>query len=393
MLDREELAKYKESIGFRNIQQAETDYLQHIILGLLYSLPKSNRLLFKGGTALQKLYGLDRFSVDLDFTTELDYEGIRGMLEEVNARMKRYGVESRLELPELHTNSVAATFKMHGPVYASTLDLRSEATVRLDFSLREKTLLKGVSRSITPIYPDLAPYSTLSMDPREILAEKFRAIMTRSKTRDAFDFDFMIRKRVDLFYYLVEKKMSLYRQGDLRISEFLERIKGIGAEEWKKEINDIAYAPANRLAMLEYRNFDAVLNRIEAYLKDILNLKVSFSSEERAITKGKGKTIYGRMYTFADMKNEAGIEELGHSIYTNSSYEYHILAPEIEKDCFGLEVEIDGVGDALPVSAYYNNSVQNRRIEKGHNISVGLFIGDGCSIEDELDIGLLLKRL
>ncbi|MGC8670182.1 MAG: nucleotidyl transferase AbiEii/AbiGii toxin family protein, partial [Candidatus Micrarchaeia archaeon] len=269
VLDREELARYKESIGFRNIQQAEMDYLQHIVLSLLYSLPKSNQLLFKGGTALQKLYGLDRFSVDLDFTTELDYEEIKGMLKEINARMKRYGIESRLELPEPHRNSVAATFKMHGPVYASTLDLRSEATMRLDFSLREKALLNGVSRSITPIYPDLTPYPTLSMDPREILAEKFRAIMTRSKARDAFDFDFMIRKRVDLFYYLVERKMALYRQGDLRISEFLERINSIGAEEWKKEINDITYAPANGLAMQEYRNFDAMLNRIGTYLNSV----------------------------------------------------------------------------------------------------------------------------
>jgi predicted nucleotidyltransferase component of viral defense system len=395
MLDREELAEYGKGIGFRNIQQTETDYLQHIILSLLYSLSKSNRLMFKGGTALQKLYGLDRFSVDLDFTTDLDYAEIKSMLDEVNGRMKRYGVESSLKLSESYKNSVSATFKMHGPIYISTSDLRSEATVRLDFDWREKALLNGVSRSITPTYPDLTPYSPVSMDPREILAEKFRAIMTRNKARDVFDFDFMIRKGTDFFYNLVKKKMDLYEKNDLRIDAFLKRIGDIGAKEWEMEINDIAYAPGNAPGMSQYRSFEAMRGRIEAYLNNILSFMISFNTAESiGVTNDKGKTVSGSIYTFADMEKEAGIEELRHLINIKNACDANILIPAIkEMDCLSLIFGIDGNEDSKPFSFYCLGSAQKRRLDKGHIISFGLFIEEGCKVANDIDIGLLLKNV
>ena len=403
MLDREELAGYRESIGFRNIQQAETDYLQHIILSLLYSLPKSDRLLFKGGTALQKLYSLDRFSVDLDFTTDLSDAEIKNMLDEVNKRMKRYGIESSLDLSDLNKEgikksvkeSVKATFKMRGPIYASTSDLRSEATVRLDFSRREKALMKGVRKVITPPYRDLSPYSTMSMDPREILAEKFRAIMTRRKARDAFDFDFLIMKGTDLFYNLVEKKMALYEKGGLRVDAFLKRIEGIEAKEWNREINDIAYVLGNAQGISQRRSFDAMLDRIKTYLRSILSFSISFDVAEssREIKNERGKTVYGSMHTFSDLYKEAGIEESGHSIYTNKAYDASISVPEVEGEgCLSLLFEVDGNEDSKPLPYYQEELVQKRRINEMHNVSFGLFIEKDCKVPDRIDIGLLLKN-
>ena len=66
MLLRNELQKYGVVTGF-NVGQVEIDYLQHLFL-LLFSKKSSTNLIFKGGTALQKIYGLHRFSIDLDFT-------------------------------------------------------------------------------------------------------------------------------------------------------------------------------------------------------------------------------------------------------------------------------------------------------------------------------------
>ena len=66
MLNRNELEKYKIGLGF-NIWQVERDYLQHLIL-LFLSKRIAGELIFKGGTALQKAFGLNRFSIDLDFT-------------------------------------------------------------------------------------------------------------------------------------------------------------------------------------------------------------------------------------------------------------------------------------------------------------------------------------
>ena len=55
--------------SFKNLSliNAEKDYLQDLILFSIYSKIGKD-LVFKGGTALYKLYSLNRFSGDLDFT-------------------------------------------------------------------------------------------------------------------------------------------------------------------------------------------------------------------------------------------------------------------------------------------------------------------------------------
>jgi len=58
---------------FTNRYQTDPDnvvreYCQHLFLSYLYQLSGSERLLFKGGTALRVVFGSPRFSEDLDFT-------------------------------------------------------------------------------------------------------------------------------------------------------------------------------------------------------------------------------------------------------------------------------------------------------------------------------------
>jgi predicted nucleotidyltransferase component of viral defense system len=65
MLTRNDLLPYKEATGF-NLGQIEKDYVQHLFLMNLYRRV-GDEIAFKGGTALQKTYGLNRFSEDLDF--------------------------------------------------------------------------------------------------------------------------------------------------------------------------------------------------------------------------------------------------------------------------------------------------------------------------------------
>lgn len=72
MLSRAELEKFMSVLGF-NIWQVERDYLQHLFLMLL-SRHAGNELVFKGGTSLQKVYGLNRFSIDIDFTQNSDLD-------------------------------------------------------------------------------------------------------------------------------------------------------------------------------------------------------------------------------------------------------------------------------------------------------------------------------
>ncbi|AKA47948.1 hypothetical protein IX51_01300 [uncultured archaeon] len=199
MLTREELAE--TPVDF-NLYQKEKDYLQHIVLSRIYSWAGTG-FTFKGGTSLQKCYGLDRFSEDLDFTAagEFKKESIEKSLEEV----RRY-YPATIEQKD-NPFSVSYRLKIEGPLYHGPLSLQ---TIRVEISMRENVLLETINRTVTPLYGDLRPYTVLFMNPREILAEKIMALMTRTKTRDLYDVNFLIRKKVELDVSLVEKKLDYY---------------------------------------------------------------------------------------------------------------------------------------------------------------------------------------
>lgn len=63
-MEKNELRTYSQKMNY-NLGQLELDYYQHFILHKLFE--KFNTIYFKGGTCLQKCYGIKRFSEDLDF--------------------------------------------------------------------------------------------------------------------------------------------------------------------------------------------------------------------------------------------------------------------------------------------------------------------------------------
>lgn len=61
----EKLATQYQTGVFPNIVR---EYFQHVFLSELYKLPETEKILFKGGTALRIINGSPRFSEDLDFS-------------------------------------------------------------------------------------------------------------------------------------------------------------------------------------------------------------------------------------------------------------------------------------------------------------------------------------
>jgi len=71
----------------------EKDYVLTLVLREIYACGFKDKLLFKGGTALHKLYLHKRLSVDLDFTAldDLDIDTFKEMLlmDEINSEVKK----------------------------------------------------------------------------------------------------------------------------------------------------------------------------------------------------------------------------------------------------------------------------------------------------------------
>jgi hypothetical protein len=183
----------------------ERDYL---LDACLHEISRSGGdLVFKGGTALFKFHGLNRFSEDLDFTVDtrrFDFDGLR---ERVSRNYGLLGIGVVSGEVENHQRAVNMEFRLRGPLF----DGRRESISRvvLDLSLKE-TPLPPDRMVLRSAYQDIPECTLHVMSVVEMCAEKVRAVMTREKARDVYDLWFLLRKGVMLDAGLVHRKLRLY---------------------------------------------------------------------------------------------------------------------------------------------------------------------------------------
>lgn len=228
MLKRVDLEKMKTVTGF-NAGQAEKDYLQHTFL-LFLSRHAKNEIVFKGGTALQKVYGLNRFSIDLDFTLNRKISA-REIIDRVIADLNKIGCITIAKYSAKGTG-VNSMLKMQGPLYDGRE--KTLASLKIEISSREKILLDPAWKEIVPPYPDLQPYIAYVMQPNEILAEKIRAIMTRTKARDVYDLWFLLKKGFKFDAGMAKKKLA-YCKKEWDYEEFGKKISSF-ERIWQAEL-------------------------------------------------------------------------------------------------------------------------------------------------------------
>lgn len=228
MLTRNELEKHRTLLGF-NIWQVERDYLQHLIL-LFLSKRTAGELVFKGGTALQKVSGLNRFSIDIDFTQSDKLPP--DLFSFIQHDLFHFGFKN--ELTEVkQKNSLTVKFSIQGPLYQG--QERTLSVLVIEISLREKVLLEPETKEIFPLYADIPPYLIKVMKLEEILAEKVRAIMTRDKPRDVFDLRFLLQKNIPFRKELIVEKLNLCGFKYSK-SGFIREIKN-KEKKWQKELS------------------------------------------------------------------------------------------------------------------------------------------------------------
>ncbi len=173
----------------------EKDFILTLVLREIYNSQFKNALVFKGGTALHKLYLHKRLSVDLDFTAldEFDVDIFKNILliKDIDSKIRKIGT---------FENSVSIDLK-----YTSLLNYPD--SIKIDISLREKPLLglKEVALQ-SPYFPDF-PVTVFQIE--EIAAEKMRALIQRKRPRDYFDM-WLLLKEIEFkdFEKLAEIKLA-----------------------------------------------------------------------------------------------------------------------------------------------------------------------------------------
>lgn len=182
MITLHELKRYaaKEKIA---LGSAEKDYaITHLLHGVS-RLKEKGRFIFKGGTALKKVYFPDwRYSEDLDFTVTgpCSKDSLIALLERLFSIVSdSSGIECTLG--SVHTNPGYAMVRVKFLAL-----LRSRNTVKIDLSFNEPVFTRE-KREILWDYSDKKKSRILVYSLEEILAEKLRSIIERGKSRDYYD--------------------------------------------------------------------------------------------------------------------------------------------------------------------------------------------------------------
>ena len=220
MITKEILIETAKRKGLLNKEYMEKDYFQDLLLFNIYK--QTNLLIFKRGTALYKLYGLKRFSEDIDFSLigDLNVEIIiKKALENIeNSEIK--------EIKRLK-NSILIKIAFKGIITKYN-------TLRIDINLKNPVLDKFDVKNYTSSYIDINPFSLRVLSPKEILAEKLHSLLNRESARDLYDLFFLL-KFVDLDKLLITKKLSFFNM-KIDYTAFKKRIKNLESL-WEKELS------------------------------------------------------------------------------------------------------------------------------------------------------------
>lgn len=158
------------------------EYLQHVFLSHFYSQPQAGNVYFKGGTALRIVFKSPRFSEDLDFSTAISKNKIEDILLATLRQIEKQNIAAQV---------VEAKVTSGG--YLATITYRAFAkpiTVSLQISLREGEKIG----ELTTIVNDFTlPYTVVTLNQNQLVAEKIQALLNRQKPRDFYDLYFILR--------------------------------------------------------------------------------------------------------------------------------------------------------------------------------------------------------
>ncbi len=151
------------------------------VLDLLNSNKMLKGLVFTGGTMLRLCWGLNRFSVDIDFWSTANREDWADLFE----RLKEL-LSGRYSLSDSANKFYTMIFEIRSPRYPRALKIE----------IRKEDKKSKVERSIA-----FSVFSTLqvlvnTVALEDMLSAKFRALIDRREIRDAFDAEFLIKKGI-----------------------------------------------------------------------------------------------------------------------------------------------------------------------------------------------------
>lgn len=196
MLTASELKAYAHMRRLKLIDHAWKDYLQDLLLYLLYR--KEPRFVFKGGTALWKVMKGDRFSEDIDLCIDRLPDKLDDYLQN---ELRLYGFGCRVLKKKQTQNVMFLKLGLTSPAHPR------EITLSIEILISKKCADTTDTVTMYSPYPDVPPVEMLVPSREEIASDKISAIFHRNKPRDIHDLYLLLKQGTGIDKKRVEQKV------------------------------------------------------------------------------------------------------------------------------------------------------------------------------------------
>ena len=239
MISREQLINIGKKTGLHLYQQ-EKDYLLKLFLFNYFRL--FDDAVFKGGTCLRYVFGLDRFSEDLDFNILISPKEFDLQIQRISKEFGLLGIKNYLIKKEFFRDAYTCAIAFQGPLSTGTKQTRNK--IRIDAGKRTGIIHIPEWKLIPSEYPETRSHFLVhTMDEQELLVEKICSLLERQKGRDLYDVWFLLKKGVKVDTTLLYKKkktktLSLTLPTQREYTQDIEKLtrRVIPYEQVKKEV-------------------------------------------------------------------------------------------------------------------------------------------------------------
>jgi len=207
----------------------EKDHAITVVLAVLSKARLSETLVFKGGTAIKKMYYPEaRFSLDLDFDCQHD------LARELEKSIKKPLVEN-----EEGVNFTGLRLEETRAELGRRLSIQYKDSngypnsIKLDLAFREKPVMRTRKMAAKNPY-GVENVTIATMDIKEIMAEKLRALIHVRKARHLYDIWFLLGKGIVTTTKLVDRKLKMYRE-KFEIDALMNSIKEVEGD-WQTDL-------------------------------------------------------------------------------------------------------------------------------------------------------------
>ena len=189
------------------------EYLQYIILDIIYSSAYGSRLIFMGGTAIHMIHGVRRFSEDLGFDNKgLSQEDFENLSSQILRKLELYGYF--VEIQNRYRGAFHCFVKFPGIFHQHGISGHSREKLTIQIDCEPQNVSYKAERVILNKFDIFMKIN--AVPPDVLLSQKIFAILNRPRPmgRDFYDVIFLFSKTNPSYHFLREK-MKLKEEIDI----------------------------------------------------------------------------------------------------------------------------------------------------------------------------------